>query len=76
MSLDMNALQRLDRAVRDGQVAPVTCIACGCRLEASGTADEAPWFHFGRLGGRDARGDRTACIEAPHDRAGRAILPG
>ena len=76
MSLDMNALRRFDSAVREGQVAPVTCAACGCRLEPSGTADEAPWFHFGRLGGRDARGDRTACIEAPHDRSGRAILPG
>lgn len=76
MSLDMNALRRFDSAVRGGQVAPVTCAACGCRLEPSGTADEAPWFHFGRLGGRDARGDRTACIEAPHDRSGRAILPG
>jgi hypothetical protein len=76
MSLDMNAVQGFDSAVRDGQVAPVTCATCGCRLEPSGTADEAPWFHFGRLGGRDARGDRTACIEAPHDRSGRPILAG
>jgi hypothetical protein len=76
MSLDMNALPRFESSVRDGQVAPVTCAACGCRLEASGTADEAPWFHFGRLGGRDARGDRTACIEAPHDRSGQPILAG
>ena len=74
MTLEMNPL-RAERAVRDGQTAPVTCAACGCRLEASGTADEAPWFHFGRLGGRDARGDRPACIEAPHDRFGRALLP-
>ncbi len=76
MSLDMNALQRIERAVRDGQGAPVTCAACGCRLEPSGTSDEAPWFHFGRLGGRDARGDRTLCIEAPHDRSGHPILAG
>ena len=74
MSLEINELPRVQRAVRDGQIAPVTCTACGCRLEASGTADEAPWFHFGRLGGRDARGCRTACIEAPHDLTGRAIL--
>lgn len=74
MSLEMNALPPVQRAVRDGQTAPVTCSACGCRLEASGTADEAPWFHFGRLGGRDARGCRTACVEAAHDRSGRAIL--
>jgi hypothetical protein len=74
MSLEMNPTRRAERAVRDGQLAPVTCVACGCRLEASGTADDAPWFHFGRLGGRDARGDRTACVDAPHDRSGRAIL--
>jgi hypothetical protein len=52
----------------------VTCATCGCRLEASGTADAAPWFHFGRLGGRDARGDRPACLDAPHDRSGQPIL--
>ena len=77
MSLDMNALpgaERGETSVRDGQIAPVTCAACGCRLEASGTADDAPWFHFGRLGGREARGDRPACIAAPHDRSGRGIL--
>ena len=74
MALDMNAIKRQERAVRDGQSAPVTCSACGCRLEPSGTADEAPWFHFGRLGGRDARGDRPVCIDAPHDRSGLPIL--
>jgi hypothetical protein len=74
MSLEMNSLPRSERAVRDGQLAPVTCAACGCRLEASGTADEAPWFHFGRLGGRDARGCRTSCVESAHDRSGRQIL--
>ena len=74
MSLEINELRPSDRAVRDGQLAPVTCAVCGCRLEPSGTADDAPWFHFGRLGGRDARGDRPACLEAPHDRSGKAIL--
>ena len=74
MSLDMNALRHAERAVRDGQLAVVTCAACGCRLDASGTADDAPWFHFGRLGGRDARGDRPACLDAPHDRSGYPIL--
>lgn len=75
MTLEMNPLPRLERAVRDGQTAPVTCAACGCRLEASGTADDAPWFHFGRLGGMDARGDRPVCIDAAHDRLGRPLLP-
>jgi hypothetical protein len=74
MALDMNSIQARERAVRDGQTAPVTCAACGCRLEPSGTADEAPWFHFGRLGGRDARGDRPSCIDAAHDRSGHPIL--
>jgi hypothetical protein len=76
MSLEMNSLPRLERAVRAGQSAPVTCASCGCRLEASGTADDAPWFHFLRLGGRDARGCRTTCIEAAHDRGGQPILAG
>ena len=74
MSLDMNTLPQLVRAVRDGQSAPVTCASCGCRLDPAGTSDEGLWFHFGRLGGRDARGCRTACIEAAHDRTGKALL--
>jgi hypothetical protein len=76
MTLEMNQAPGRPRAVRDGQIAPVTCAACGCRLEDSGTSDEAPWFHFGRMGGRDARGDNPACVEAPHDRSGRQILAG
>ena len=75
MALEMNPPTRMEHAVRDGQMAAVTCAACGCRLEASGTADDAPWFHFGRLGGRDARGDSPACVDAPHDRTGRPIRP-
>jgi hypothetical protein len=74
MTLETNPLPHFDRAVRDGQMAVVTCAACGCRLEASGTSDDAPWFHFGRLGGLDARGDSPVCVDAPHDRSGRAIL--
>ena len=74
MTLEINPPPRPERAVRDGQIAAVTCAACGCRLEASGTADDAPWFHFGRLGGRDARGDSPACVDAAHDRSGRPIL--
>jgi hypothetical protein len=57
-------------AVRDGHGAPVTCSACGCRLKA-GTADnDIAWFHFNPLGGRDARGCRVDCVDAPHDVAG------
>jgi hypothetical protein len=62
------------QAIRDGQVAPVTCAMCGCRLERSTTGDEPTWFHFGRFGGRDARGDRTDCVEQPHDAFGRSMV--
>jgi hypothetical protein len=74
MTLEIHQ-SRADGAIRDGQIAVVTCVACGCRLEPSGTADDAPWFHFGRLGGRDARGDSPDCVDAPHHRSGRPILP-
>lgn len=57
------------RAVRDGQQAPVTCAACGCRLAATGDA----WFHFHPMGGRDARGCRVGCAEAAHDASGRPV---
>jgi hypothetical protein len=56
-------------AVRAGQLAPVTCASCGCRLAVTGEA----WFHFSPLGGRDARGCRIACADSAHDAAGRAI---
>jgi len=56
-------------AVRGGQLAPVTCSACGCRLTENGDA----FFHFSPLGGRDARGCRVACADAAHDLSGRAI---
>jgi hypothetical protein len=56
-------------AVRDGQHAPVTCAACGCRLQATNEV----WFHFNPLGGRDARGCRVACADAAHDLTGRPV---
>jgi hypothetical protein len=57
------------RPVRDGRIAPVTCVTCGCRLAAS--ADGIAWFHFNPIGGRDARGCRIACADAAHDELGR-----
>ena len=57
------------RAVRNGRWAPVTCATCGCRLESI----EGTWLHFGRLGGRDARGCRIDCAEAAHDVLGRPL---
>jgi hypothetical protein len=73
MSFEMNSASNGSRAVRDGQQAPVTCAACGCRLERS-TADPVRWFHFGRMGGRDARGCRVACVETAHDVFGLPAL--
>ena len=56
-------------AVRGGQLVPVTCAACGCRLAVSGDA----FVHFNPLGGRDARGCRVDCVDALHDATGRPI---
>lgn len=50
-------------SVRDGRLAPVTCVSCGCRLAQR--ADGA-WFHFSGRSGRDARGCIVACAEQPH----------
>ena len=58
-------------AVRDGQGAPVTCANCGCRLER---VEDGSFLHFGRLGGRDARGCRIDCAEAAHDVLGRPLV--
>jgi hypothetical protein len=56
-------------AVRDGRNAPVTCAACGCRLDAAGET----FVHFNPLAGRDARGCRVECADAAHDAAGRPV---
>lgn len=50
-------------SVRDGRLAPVTCVACGCRLERR--ADDT-WWHYSGRGDRDARGCIVACAEQPH----------
>jgi hypothetical protein len=74
MTVDHAAEQSRSHAVRAGRIAPVTCGACGCRLEAVGPESEPAWFHFGRLGGRDARGHVVSCIDAAHDVEGHAAL--
>jgi hypothetical protein len=50
-------------SVRDGRLAPVTCVACGCRLEKR---DDDSWWHFAGRGNRDARGCIVDCAERPH----------
>jgi len=62
-------------AVRDGRDAPVTCAACGCRLQAVGPEGAEAWFHFGPIAGRDARGCRVDCADMAHDVTGLASLP-
>ena len=57
------------QAVRDGRHAPVTCVACGCRLDPSGDA----FVHYQGFAGRDARGCRIDCAEAVHDADGRPV---
>ena len=55
--------------VRDGHSGPVTCVSCGCRLQAVGDG----YMHFNPIGGRDARGDLVECADAVHDATGRPI---
>lgn len=50
-------------SVREGRLAPVTCVACGCRLWEG--ADGA-WMHFAGVAGRDARGCTVPCVAEPH----------
>jgi hypothetical protein len=56
----------------DSHSGVVTCEACGCRLEPVVSDGALSWYHFSPMAGRDARGDRVACADAPHDGHGRA----
>jgi hypothetical protein len=58
---------------RQDRGGPVTCAACGCRLQPVGSSDAAAYFHFGSLGGRDARGCRIDCADLAHDATGHAL---
>ena len=50
----------------------VVCEACGCRLTARESADDAgykgarSWYHFEGPTGRDARGCAVICVDAAH----------
>jgi hypothetical protein len=61
---------------RSDQGGPVTCAACGCRLQPVGPSDATAFFHFGALGGRDARGCRVDCSDLAHDAFGRPVPGG
>jgi hypothetical protein len=54
--------------------APVTCAACGCRLQGIGRDGSEAWFHFNPIAGRDARGCRVSCSDQAHDAAGVASV--
>jgi hypothetical protein len=56
--------------VRDGQLAPVTCASCGCRLTRLSDEESNAWVHFSPIAGRDARGCLVACADLPHDALG------
>ncbi len=62
-------------ALDRGIVGPVTCAACGCRLTPDPERPDHAWRHFHPFGGRDARGCRVECVDAPHDRNGEPIRP-
>lgn len=58
------ASQNLNRfSVREGRLAPVTCVACGCRLWER---PDGAWMHFAGAPGRDARGCTVACVGEAH----------
>jgi hypothetical protein len=57
-----------------GHGSPVTCAACGCRLEAASGARDGEYHHFQPFNGRDARGCRVDCVELVHDATGRPVL--
>jgi hypothetical protein len=57
----------------DARIGPITCATCGCRLQRAADGQEV-WFHFAPMSGRDARGDRVPCADAPHDAHGRAAV--
>ncbi len=57
-----------------GVNAPVTCSACGCRLDATVARDGSIVYrHFGSASGRDARGCAVACTGADHDVQGEIL---
>lgn len=63
-----------ESAVLTGGRAPVTCAACGCRLEAASGARDGEYSHFRPFDGRDARGCRVDCVGLVHDATGRPVL--
>lgn len=59
---------------REAAGGPVTCSACGCRLERGSRNGSAAWYHFAPMAGRDARGCKVDCAGEAHDASGRALV--
>lgn len=59
-------------SVREGRLAPITCVACGCRLARR---DDGNWWHFAGTEGRDARGCIVGCADQPHYAPGGIAAP-
>lgn len=57
----------------DTRSGPVTCAACGCRLERASANGVSGWYHFSPMAGRDARGCKVGCADDAHDATGRAL---
>ena len=45
----------------------------GAAVDFFFVGDAAAYFHFGSLGGRDARGCRVDCTDLAHDASGRPV---
>lgn len=67
-AFDSNNIAGADRS------GPVTCTSCGCRLERASANGVSAWYHFSPMAGRDARGCKVDCADAPHDAGGRALV--
>ena len=59
---------------RDAAGGPVTCTACGCRLDRGSADGVSGWYHFAAVAGRDARGCKVECAGDAHDARGRALV--
>ena len=71
---DLSAAPVDSRSRAAGVNAPVTCGACGCRLEATAARDGSIVYrHFGGASGRDARGCSVACTGDDHDAQGETL---
>jgi hypothetical protein len=70
----MYSYQAPESGVTSGARTPVTCVACGCRLEPATGARDGEYHHFRPFDGRDARGCRVACVGLVHDATGRPLL--